>query len=323
MHDDHSTHLRGMLVCLAALALFAGQDAFTKILARDYAVPQFLLVRFWAFAVFATVFAALRCGLRPALRSARPVLQLVRCTVLVVEIGLFAFALRYLGLAEIHALSATFPLIATALAGPVLGEPVGWRRRAAVAVGFAGALIIIRPGAGVMHGAALVALAAAAMFASYNIMTRLVSRSDRFETSLLYLAWVGAIGTTPFGLAAWRPPDAAAWAMMGMLAASGIAGHLLFIKALELTPASLLQPLNYSLLVWATLIGFLVFGELPDAWTVTGAAVIVGSGLYAMFRERVRKGEDAVPTSMVASSGLADDMVHPDGEDSRRPHDAG
>jgi len=319
MHDDHAKHLRGMLVCLTALALFACQDAFTKILARDYAVTQFLLVRFWAFAAFATVFAAWRCGLRTALRSARPRLQLVRCVIVVVEIGLFAFALRSLGLAEIHAISATFPLIATALAGPVLGEPVGWRRRVAVAVGFAGALIIIRPGSGVFHGAALIALAAAAMFATYNILTRLVSRSDRFETSLLYLAWVGAIGTTPFGLAAWRAPDAAAWVMMGLLAVSGIVGHLLFIKALELTPASLLQPLNYSLLVWATLIGFVVFGELPDAWTVIGAAVIVGSGLYAMFRERVRKGEGAVPTSMVASSGVSDDMVHP--ERTAGPHE--
>ena len=175
-----------------------------------------------------------------------------------------------------------------------------------------GALIIIRPGAGVMHPAALIALLAAAMFAAYNLMTRLASRSDRFETSLLYLAWVGAIGVTPFGLAVWRAPDPAAWTMMALLAASGIVGHLLFIKALELTPASLLQPLNYSLLVWATLIGFVVFDELPDTWTLAGACVIVASGLYAMFRERVRKGGDAVPTSMVASSGLADDMVHPE-----------
>ncbi len=309
MHDDHAIHLRGMLVCLTALLLFACQDAFTKVLARDYPVSQFLLVRFWAFAAFATVFAAMRGGLVSALRSRRPMLQLVRCAVAVLEIGMFAYALRFLGLAEIHAIVATFPLIATALAGPVLGETIGWRRRLAVLFGFAGALIIIRPGAGVFHGAAFIALAAAAMFAAYNLMTRLVSRTDRFETSLLYLAWVGAVGTTPFGLAGWREPDAQAWVLMGLLAGSGIVGHLLFIKALELTPASLLQPLNYSLLVWATIIGFVVFGELPDAWTATGAAVIAGSGLYAMFRERARKGTDAAPTSMVASAGLSEDMI--------------
>lgn len=318
MHDHQATHLRGMLLCLAALLLFACQDAFTKVLARDYAVAQFLLVRFWAFAAFATVFAALRCGVGTAARSARPLLQLARCTIVVIEIGMFAYTLRYLGLAEVHAISATFPLIATLLAGPVLGEAVGWRRRVAVAVGFAGALIIIRPGAGVFHVAALVALAASVMFAVYNVLTRLVSRSDRFETSLLYLAWVGAIGTTPFGLAEWRSPDAHAWLLMVLLAVCGIIGHLLFIKALELTPASLLQPLNYSMLVWATLIGFAVFGELPDMWTVIGALVVVGSGLYAMFRERVRKGAEAVPTSMLASSGLSEDMVHSHRDDARR-----
>ena len=282
----------GIMLCLFALFMFSAQDALTKVLIRDYDAVQFVMVRFWVFAVFATALAARRIGLKRAAMAKRPVLQVFRCVLLIFEIAVFATGLRYLGLADMHATFATFPLMATAMAPFMLGERVGWRRWSAVVVGFAGALIIIRPGMGVFQPVVLIPLASALMFALYHILTRLCAQTDSAYVSLFYLGWVGAIATTPFGLMAWKPPTAEAWMFMAALSVTGLIGHMLLILALEYAPASTLQPLNYILLVWATLIGFFVFDQLPDGMTLIGGAVIVSSGLFVMFRERVRKREE-------------------------------
>lgn len=286
--DDESRSQRiGIFLCLLALFIIACQDGLTKFLIRDYPVAQLVMFRFWMFAGFAAVFTSLRGGLVAAARSRRPVLQIFRSLIFVSEIGLFAFGLHYLGLAEIHALIATFPLIATALAIPILGEHVGWRRWLGVAIGFAGALTIVRPGLGVFQWAALIPLGCAFLFAIYNLTTRLVSFRDSFETSTLYMAVIGCVAATFVGLPQWRMPDAQGWMLLAVFSSMGILGHMLFVKALEHAPASLLQPFNYTLMVWATLIGFAIFGELPDFWTIAGAALIVGGGGYVIWRERM------------------------------------
>ncbi len=285
-----------MALCLLSLLFFASQDTVTKLLAADYAVAQFIMVRYWVFVAFALLFAIFRCGLRQALGSARPLLQFCRCLLGVLEVAVFALGLRFLGLAEMHAIFTIFPLITTVLAGMILSETIGWRRRLAVVVGFAGALIVIRPGMGVFSLAALIPVAAAFMFAGYNVITRMMSRSDRLETSLLYLAIVGAVVMTPFGIAEWRRPDAQAWQLMGWLSVSGVLGHLLLIKSLELAPAAVLQPLNYMLLVWATIFGFLVFGDFPDTLTILGAGLIVAGGLFTFAREQTKRAENPPAT---------------------------
>ena len=282
----------GVTLCLGALFMFASQDAVTKALIQDYDAAQFVMVRFWVFALFATALAHKRGGVKRALFAKRPVLQVARSLLLVFEIAVFATGLRYLGLADMHATFATFPLMVTAMAPFILKEPVGWRRWSAVAVGFMGAIIIIRPGLGVFQPAVLIPLACALMFAMYHILTRLASRDDSSATSLFYLAWLGAIFSTPFGIAAWQEPTTEAWGYMALLSVTGMIGHMLLIMALEHAPASVIQPLNYLLLVWATLLGFLLFDNLPDALTLIGSAVIISSGLYAMFRERVRARQD-------------------------------
>lgn len=284
---DRSARI-GVALCLMALFTFACQDSATKVLAQSYAIPQVIMVRFWAFAVFALAYVASRGRLADAARSRRPWLQLFRCLLIVAEMIAFNTGLRYLGLAESHALFAVFPLMATALAVPILGETVGWRRWAGVVAGFVGALIIIRPGLGVFHAAALIPLVAALGFAAYNLLTRLASFSDGFRTSLLYMALVGAVASTAVGLPMWRTPDAEGWMLLGFVSLTGILGHMLLIKALEYAPATLLQPFNYSLLVWASVLGFAVFGEIPDGWTIAGASLIVGAGGYVIWRERQR-----------------------------------
>lgn len=270
--------------------IFACQDAVTKLLVQDYAAAQILWVRYVMFAAFALVLARRKRPLAHVLRSTRPWLQITRSLFIVVEIGLFILAVRLLPLADAHALLATTPLIVTAVSAAFLGEAVGIRRWSAVLVGFAGVLVILRPGAGVFDIGSLWALLAAFLFAGYQAMTRVVSRSDDGETSLLYMAVVGVVAMTCVGPWFWVPPTPLAWLGLTAIAVTGTAGHLLLIRALECAPASVLQPFNYTQLVWATLVGFVVFGDFPDAWTIAGAAVVVASGLYTIYRERIRKG---------------------------------
>lgn len=280
-------HRLGIILALMTVFIFAAQDGITKVLVQDYAPPQIIMVRFWAFALFAVIFAAMRGGLGAAARSKAPGLQIFRSLLLIVQMMIFAFGLRFMGLADAHALFATYPLVATALAAPILGEHVGWRRLMAVGIGFAGALVIIRPGLTVFDPAGFIQLTAALGFAVYSLLTRKASFHDGFATSILYLGIFGAIAATAIGLPLWKTPDGEAMVLMAILSVTGIIGHLFLIKALEYAPATLLQPFNYTSLVWASLIGFAVFGEIPDSWTVAGAAIIVGAGGYVVWRERM------------------------------------
>ncbi|SDG28794.1 MULTISPECIES: DMT family transporter [Thalassobaculum] len=284
-----STAARGILLILLANFGFAGMDAVSKTLTMEYSVAQILWVRFAFFAAFATVLAWRRGGgILPQFRTTRPVFQTARALLLVAEIGCFILGFRYLQLAESHSIGAVFPLVITALSALWLGEQVGVRRWTAVGIGFIGMLVILRPGLAVFEVAALLPLAGAIMFAVYQVMTKLLSRTDGMVTILLYTGWVGFLAMSLFGPFDWTWPDAKGWALLVLAGLLGSIGHATVIKALEIAPASVLQPFNYTLLVWATGIGFVVFGDLPDLWTVVGATVIVASGLYVWWRERVR-----------------------------------
>ena len=281
----------GMLLAVLGLSIFGLQDVLTKVLVSGYPIAQFLMVRYWAFTVFAVVYAQMHGGLRAAIASRRPLLQVTRGMMLVIDMALFCLALRFIGLADLHAIYAVAPLMTTMLVGPMLGEQVGWRRRTAVVVGFVGALVILRPGLGVVHWAAFIVLAAALTWAFYMIITRMVSRTDSFQTSTLYTAICGALSFTPFGILQWQWPDAMGWTILAAVSTTGIIGHMVYIKALEHAPAIVLQPFTYLLLVWATFYGFVVFGDLPDQWTILGAIIVVASGLYVTWREWVRSRE--------------------------------
>ena len=284
-----STAARGILLILLANFGFAGMDAVSKTLTMDYSVAQILWVRFGFFAAFAT-FLAWRHGggIIGQFRTTRPVFQTARALLLVAEIGCFILGFRYLQLAESHSIGAVFPLVITALSALFLGEQVGLRRWTAVGIGFVGMLVILRPGLAVFDVAALLPLAGATMFAVYQVMTKLLSRTDGMITILLYTGWVGFLAMSLFGPFDWKWPDAEGWGLLMLAGLLGSIGHATVIKALEVAPASVLQPFNYTLLVWATAIGFIVFDDLPDLWTVVGAGIIVASGLYVWWRERVR-----------------------------------
>jgi drug/metabolite transporter (DMT)-like permease len=269
---------------LLGMALFGLMDGATKFLAHRYPPTQILWLRF-LFSVPLVLAVLAPRGLVGLVRTRAPWLQLLRTVLLVVEMGLVVWAFALMPLADAHAILAACPLVITALSVPVLGERVGLRRWLAVGVGFLGVLLIVRPGLGVMAPGAIVALVSTMLYAFYQLLTRLVGRVDRAETSLLFLFGVGAIFLTFVGPFEWRTPPAAHWPFFVALAVLGSAGHYCVIRALQLAPAVVIQPFSYTILLWAVLIGWLVFGDFPDVWTLAGAGVIVAAGIYSALRQ--------------------------------------
>jgi drug/metabolite transporter (DMT)-like permease len=287
------TALTGILLLLGAGLLFSVMDATAKYLSQRYSVVEIA----WARYVFHAVTLPLIVGRfgsiggLAALRSQRLGLQLWRSLFLLGSTFCSYLAISFIPLADATAIGFIGPLIVTALSVPFLKERVGPRRWAAVTIGFLGALVIIRPGPGMGHPAALFSVASAACFACYAISTRIVSRTDQWSTTLIWSASVGTVvlsAAVPF---TWRTPDLAGWLAFGFLGLIGSLSHLLLILAYARAPASTLAPLSYLQLVWSTSFGLLMFGNFPDHWTLGGAAVIVASGLYVLYRERRRRGE--------------------------------
>ena len=275
----------GILLVIAASFGFASMDAMSKVLAQDHAILQILWFRYMVFTVFALAIARRR-GVRRTLVSQRPWLQAFRALLLVAENAVFVLAFRYLPLADVHALGASAPLMVVALSVVLLGETVGIRRWSAVVVGFIGVLIIIRPGLKEIEWPLLIPLIGALMWALYQILVRLCSRTDGSDTTLLWSALVGLAATSVTGPFVWAPPDRQAWVLLVVLAVAGSLAHYALIKGLQLAEASAVQPYTYTLLVFAAFWGLAIFGDIPDACTILGAAIIVGSGLYTWYRER-------------------------------------
>ena len=285
--SSKNTTTRGIVYMALAMLIFATQDAVSKHLVGTYSVPQIMWVRYICFMMIALVLVSRKGGVRIHL-SKRPWLQVLRCIIMVAETATIVTAFSMMPMADVHAIFALSPLIVTALSVVILKEYVGARRWMAVIIGFCGMIIILRPGLTDVSTGALWTLLGATLFAFYVILTRKVSEADTSETSFMYLAIVGLIVTSILGPFYWVPPDTEGLGFMILLACMAAVGHLLLMKALEAAPASLLQPLNYTLLVWATIVGFIVFGDFPDSYTIVGAVIIAASGLYTIYREQIK-----------------------------------
>jgi drug/metabolite transporter (DMT)-like permease len=286
--QQRRARLTGIGLMCAAVVLFACLDATAKYLNGYMDTLQVVWARYTGAFVLALFFfnPVSRPGL---MQTKRPVLQIVRSAMLLGSTITNFLAFRYLQLDQALSILFSTPFIVTILAGPVLGEWIGWRRWLAVLVGFAGVLLVTQPGVGGMHWAALYSFVSAIFYALYIVATRVLSRSDPSDTTLFYSNLVGAVAMLPVMPFVWTTPDDPfVIFLMVIFGAFGSFGHYLLIVAHRLAPASVLAPFMYSQLVWATGFGYFVFGDVPNNWTLAGAAVVVASGLYLLHRERVR-----------------------------------
>ena len=277
----------GILLMTITTIVFASQDGLSKYLATEYNVYMVVMIRYWFFAAFVISVSSQKTGgIKRVAKTKSPILQIFRSLILVAEMCITILAFTLLGLAETHAIFASYPLIIAMLSGPILGEYVGWRRWLAICVGFIGILIILNPGNGIFSPYALVPLVGAILFALYGLLTRYVGQYDNSSTSFFWTGVVGSIAMTIIGLNYWDPVSKSDWSIMFLLSASGVVGHYLLIKCYEVAEASAVQPFAYLQLIWASMIGIIIFGEQITTNVLIGACIIVGAGLFTLWRER-------------------------------------
>ena len=271
---------------IVTMFIFAVQDGISSHLAERYNTITVVMIRYWAFAGFVLLYSLFRYkSISKVAKTKKPFLQIARSVILVLEIITTVIAFVRLGLVQSHAIFACFPLIATALSVPILHETVGWRRWTAVGIGFLGVLIILRPDGNIAVWDALIPLFSAGLFALYHVLTRLASRSDAPETSFFWTGIAGAVSISCIGPFFWNPMVGEDWYWMGALCVTSIVGHFLLILALTLSEASKLQPFTYFQLLFAGLIGVMVFSETITPSTITGGLLILSAGLFAMMRQ--------------------------------------
>jgi len=280
---------RAIALTLFTVAVFGVQDAISKHLVQSYSPFQVTMMRYWGFALFALFLVLRQGGWREALSSKVPGWQILRGSLLIIEIWFFALALKTVPLGELQAISMVYPLLVTLFSIPLLGEKVGIFRFVAVGVGFAGALIIVRPGGLPIDAGVGFAVVSAVLYSLYIVLTRKVSQFDRAATSLAYTGIMGLLLSSAVGVFFWQPmawPDVA---LMVTMMVTTCLGHGLMIYALSMAPASTVQPFNYFALPWAIVLGVVVFGHWIDPISLFGAGIVVVAGLVVMARERIKR----------------------------------
>lgn len=276
---------RAIALMIAAMALFAAMDAINKTLTQGYSIPQIMAIRFVLFVAIACAVA--RRGPWLVLETRAPWWQALRSGVLLLEMSCFVLSFRYLPLADVHAVAAAAPLIATALAAAFLRERVdgiGW---ALVAGGLVGAALVVGPAFESFGPSMWLAVAGTFLWGLYQVITRRVAALDHADITTLHTPLVGLAVLGSLAVFDWRAPDAVGWLLLVSGGCMGALAHLMLIRALAAAPASELQPYNYFLLVFATLLGAAAYGDIPGTWTWVGAAIVVLCGIVAMRRRGI------------------------------------
>lgn len=276
----------GVLVFTLGLCLIALADAMAKVMGESMQSPQVV----WLYLVsvlsaLLVYMAVTRQDFRRLAKTKKPGLQVARGLSILASLTFIFAALQFLPLAEATVINFTGPLFMVALAGPMLGEKVGWRRWVAVVVGLAGAMIVVRPGSEVFQWAALLPIGSAMFFALFQLLTRKIAGHDGTMTTLFYTQVIGSAGALLAAPFFWTPLSLYQICFAGLAGAVGLAAHICMFNAFRLADASLLAPINYTRIVTSVLLGYWIFGDLPDFYTILGGAVIVGSGLFVIYRE--------------------------------------
>jgi len=290
--DERSARLAGIGLMLLSIFLFSFGDALGKFMVATYSVGQLLWLR--ACAALLVLLPMIWRHRAEFARLERPWLQLLRVTLSTIEVAAFFLATVYLPLADVVTYYLACPIFVTALSAIVLREHVGWRRWSAILIGFGGVLIALRPSAQTISWPAMIALGGSLSFAVLMLITRSLRATPDIVLASSQFIGTFALGAlmSPFG---WVAPGIGS---LGLFAAAGcisVAALLCVNRSLKLAPASVVVPYQYSMIVWAVMFGYLVFGDVPKTATIAGAAIIIGAGLYIFLRERkLGRGETVV-----------------------------
>ncbi|MEN8244934.1 MAG: DMT family transporter [Thermodesulfobacteriota bacterium] len=279
------TQLGGIGFMLVMTVCFSTLDASAKFLTNELPLWVVIWGRYFFHFLFIAVFLLPRAPGK-MLKTRNLKMQVLRSFLIFVTGVTFWAGLMFLPLAECTVIAFISPLLVTILSVIFLGEKFGSHRWGVVFVGLLGVLLVIRPGAGIVHWAMILPLLAALFYATLQITTRVLGLQDNVLTTLFYTSTCGLIFSSVIALIFWQTPTPAQWLMLTWLGFVGAMGHFFMIKAFERAPASLLASFDYATLVWAALYGFFLFNDLPDAWTVLGAAIIVSSGIYLIRKEK-------------------------------------
>ena len=288
----------GIVLMLTGIAGFAIMDATIKWMTADFPVIQVAALRSW-FGLPLLCLVALRGGGLRSLHTSRPLVHAGRYLLVLGLTLTFFWALSQMKLVDAIAITFAAPIFITALSVPLLGEPVGLHRWLAVVAGFVGVLVMLRPGAGVFQWASIVVLVSVVFYALLMITTRALKSTESPAALMLYpqlgVSLTGIL-VAPFF---WVPPSLADLGLFAIAGLFGSVGIMCITHAFRLAPAALITPFEYSSLLWAALLGFLLWGDLPDSYTLAGAAIVIASGLYIIYRETAKTGRTpAKVTSM-------------------------
>lgn len=280
--------LRGIVLMCVAVLCFTVMDGLIKHLAGRYPTLQLVFARN-VFALIPVIYPLMKGGGRKLLRTRRPLGHALRAVFGLVSMCCFFYAYGQLELATVIAIGYSAPLFMTALSVPMLGESVGWRRWTAVLVGFAGVLIMTRPGAGMLDATALIAVFGAFLYALVVVVIRKLGATEHPATIVLYFTFSSAVVS---GLAMpflWVTPSLGDWPFLIGIGLIGGIAQLTMTRAFMQAPVAVIAPFEYSSMIWAVAIGYLFWGEVPDQWVWVGTAIVVASGLYILYRETRRR----------------------------------
>ncbi len=282
-----SSHKRGIVLMLIAMLLFTLNDAIGKWLVASYPVGQLLAIRSFAALLVLLPLAWHRGDLKRLFPLQRPLLHLVRMFLVVAEVSCFYWAVKYLPLADVFMFYLASPLFLTAFSVIILGQHVGLRRWSALVIGFTGVIFIFPPSDAVLSLPALIALAGSLALALMLTLARSLSASGGLTLITLQTLGVALAGTAtlPF---AWVTPTAVDFCLLGLLGFVATTGHFLMNSAVTTAPAAVVAPFQYTSLVWAIMLGYVIWGDFPQSQALAGAALIVGSGLFVLYRGNLK-----------------------------------
>lgn len=285
-----TNNLRGIAAMLLAVAVFSVMDALLKVLAGHYAPMQVAFLRGVTSLPFVLTPILLR-GRTERLRIVNLRLHLFRGALSVLMLGSFIFAVRESSLATTYSIFMCAPLVVAALSVPMLGETVGRHRWAAICVGLAGVLLMLRPAGGNWISIGSLAAVVAALCYSLAVITlRVLSRTDTNESMVFWLMAMLSVGAGLLSIPGWRPLQQPDWPLLAGLGLAGALGQYLITEAFRNAPVAVVTPLEYTALVWGVVLDFSIWRVLPGAATLLGGAIVVGAGLYVIRREALQRG---------------------------------